>query len=80
MKAIVTVKLVKNPKHNPHWKVEGICPVSINFKMCYCTDILGEHHSILVDMSTNSITEIENYVKSKGYNHITRVEIVEDQV
>lgn len=78
MKAIVTVKLPKNTNHNPHFKVEGICPVAIDFKLRYCTDITGEHHSVLVDLPTANLSEVEKYIRSKGYTHITRVEIVDE--
>lgn len=71
MKAIITVKLYKNPKHDPHNKVYGDCPLSDNGK---CSDVTGEHHSYL-DEGT---TEQEIWAKAKKtYMHITRVEIIE---
>jgi hypothetical protein len=68
MKAIVTIKLPKNPLHNPNQKKTGKCPVSGNV----CTDVTGEHHSILVE--GNNIEDITKEVK-KRFSHITRIEI-----
>lgn len=41
---IVTIRLPKNPDHNPHSKKTGICPAS----GAICTDVTGEHHSYLL--------------------------------
>jgi hypothetical protein len=41
---LVTVKLPKNPAHNPRAKQTGQCPFSDE-----CTDVTGEHHSFLTN-------------------------------
>jgi hypothetical protein len=69
MKVIVTVKLPKNPAHDPKHKRTGICPVSSRL----CTDVTGEHHSILVEGS--SLIEIAEKAGAKW--RITRMEIAE---
>lgn len=61
---LVTIKLPKNPKHDPHNKVTGPCPVSGS-----CTDVTGEHHTVLI--YTDSGLE-----KLTALHHITRVEEV----
>jgi hypothetical protein len=67
MMYLVTVKLPKNPKHNPHNKVTGACPVMPN---ATCTDMTGEHHTFLFE----SDRDVE-YVKLNWNDyHITRVE------
>jgi len=71
MKAIVTVKIKQDVEHNPHRKLNGICPVS----GLICTDITGEHHSIIVE--GDSLLDIRAKVNKKGYKHITRIEVVE---
>lgn len=71
MKAIVTVKLPRNPKHNPKRKLTGNCPLSGN---CICTDTTGSHHSY-VETGDNH-TEIK-LLAQKKYGHITRIEIME---
>jgi hypothetical protein len=64
---IVTVKLKKNPEHNPHSKITGLCPLS-NDK---CTDVTGEHHSELY-YGTSAEEVTETYINA-GF-HVTRVE------
>lgn len=61
---IVTIKLPRNPKHDPHNKIVGECPVSDE-----CTDSTGEHHSTIV----MTIEEVEAMQKNV---HVTRVEVV----
>ena len=69
MKAIVTVKLERNPKHNPHNKVIGDCPLYENTK---CSDVTGEHHSYLEEAEDENMI----WVKARRrYKHITRVEV-----
>jgi len=72
MKAIVTVRLPRNPKHNPRNKQAGTCPlVSVgNFR---CTDVTGSHHSYLE--TGIDLEEIERKARAK-YNHITRIEVI----
>lgn len=60
---LVTIKLPKNPDHNPHSKVTAPCPVSSS-----CTDSTGEHHTMLVT------TEAEMNEVRKQFGHITRIE------
>lgn len=64
---IVTVKLPKNPNHNPHAKVTGPCPVN----GATCTDVTGEHHTVLI---TNDASLAALRAKFK---HITRIEDTE---
>lgn len=76
MLVLVTVKLPRNPAHNPHNKVTGPCPVS-HFQ---CTDVTGEHHTVSVrsrhsDQSA-AIAEAETFVRSERPGiHITRSEV-----
>lgn len=62
--AIVTIKLPKNPNHDPHNKVTSSCPFSGT-----CTDATGEHHSGLVA----SLADID---KLREHYHITRIEYI----
>ena len=64
MPKLVTIKLPKNPLHDPHNKVTGPCPVSR-----VCTDSTGEHHTVLVQTEGNLAWYMSNY-------HITRIEDV----
>jgi hypothetical protein len=69
---IVTVKLPRNPAHNPHQKRISVCPVGGGI----CTDVTGEHHSYM-DMSSTSPEEAEKNAKEVlGWNHVTRIEEV----
>lgn len=70
MKAIVTVKFKKNPYHNPENKLEGICPVGLK-----CTDVTGEHHSILIE--GKNLDEIKEKGNDMSANHITRIEVIQ---
>lgn len=64
---IVTVKEPRNPDHDPHNKQVGKCRFSE-----YCTDVTGQHHSLLVSapdeadvraqFSKTQITRIEEVV------------------
>lgn len=76
MKAIVTVKLNKNPRHDPRNKQKGRCPCSgIMGYFIYCTDTTGEHHSFIVDGF--NLVEIIDKVSSK-FKHITRIEVADE--
>ena len=69
---IVTVKLPKNPAHNPREKKTGVCPVNTGI----CTDVTGEHHSYL-DTSSISMDDAERRAKEVlEWGHITRIEEV----
>ena len=72
MKAIVTIKIDKNPRHDPSNKQIGKCPCSN-----ICTDMTGAHHSYLEEGI--SMEDIEKKAKSK-YKHITRIEIVKEEI
>ena len=82
MKAIVTVKLPRNPKHNPRNKQTGRCPLFSPpyryplFKsmegLNICTDITGSHHSY-IETGKNE-KEIRELAEKK-FGHITRIEI-----
>jgi hypothetical protein len=62
---IVTIKLPKNPHHDPHNKVTAPCEVSD-----VCTDSTGEHHSVLVE-TDEQVEELR-----QQFGHITRIEEV----
>ena len=68
MKAIVTVKLQKNLRHDPYHKVQGRCPLNPNV---WCTDVTGEHHSYVE--SGTSLEEIAVKASTR-FKHITRIE------
>lgn len=61
---IITVKLPRNPNHDPRNKQTGGCKYSRN-----CTDVTGEHHSFL-----GTQVDVDS-LKAEGV-HITRVESV----
>ena len=67
---IVTVKLPKNKGHDPRNKKTGACPLDAD---ALCTDVTGEHHTILVD-SPYSYKRVEEQLKEKY--HVTRIEDV----
>lgn len=74
----VTVRLPKNPEHNPRAKVTGVCPVTGD----PCTDITGEHHTFLADFDGHTLhgKEIDAEGVREFYRntfHVTRVESVE---
>lgn len=62
---LVTVKLPKNPAHNPRAKVTGPCPFSDE-----CTDVTGEHHSFLTGADGLAVLREEG-------THVTRVERIQ---
>lgn len=64
---MVTVKLPRNPNHDPKNKVTGKCPMGDGI----CTDVTGEHHTILVQGTT--MDWINDYFAGR---HITRIEEV----
>ena len=83
MKAIVTIKLPKDPKHNSHNKKLGTCKI---YPFNYCTDKTGEHHSILIEIPDEIFVHCDIFIKlavikEKVLNlygrktHITRIEI-----
>lgn len=64
---VVTIKDPKNPKHNPHNKITGMCSRSD-----VCTDSTGEHHSFVLETDLDP-DEVIAALKSAG-THVTRVE------
>ena len=76
MKAVVTVKLPRNPKHDPRNKQSGMCPLSKRLSyVVWCTDITGSHHSYTE--TGVSRKDIEREAKRK-FGHVTRIEFVRD--
>lgn len=67
---LITVKLAKNPEHNPREKKTGPCPVS-GFP---CTDVTGEHHTMVRDYPGLTAEEVRDVYQ--GEYHVTRVEAV----
>jgi hypothetical protein len=66
---IVTIKLRKNPAHNPHDKKLDVCPINSDRDLA-CTDATGEHHSFLtLGQDVESVRE-----HWKNFYHVTRVE------
>ena len=66
---LITVKLPKNPSHDPRNKVTGPCPV--NFEE-WCTDVTGEHHTVVIrsDLDLDAVTAWAR----KKFSHVTRIE------
>lgn len=62
---VVTVKLPRDPNHDPRNKKTGKCPVSE-----HCTDVTGQHHSFVV------VGDADLEWAKETYEHITRVERV----
>lgn len=71
---LITVKVPKNPDHNPRDKKTGECPVNGT----RCTDVTGEHHTFAM--------ELPRYVDEAGVHEwaisefgmpVTRVEETE---
>lgn len=71
MLVLVTVKLPRNPNHDPRNKVTGDCPVND----LPCTDVTGEHHTLM--LSAMEVADAEDCVR-RDYPgiHITRSEVV----
>jgi hypothetical protein len=64
---LVTVKLPKNPTHNPRAKKSGPCPVNGE----PCSDVTGEHHTVVM-RTTHTLSWVAAEY-GKEY-HVTRVE------
>lgn len=64
---LVTVKLDRNPDHDPTNKVTGWCPVQQDK---VCTDVTGAHHTIVAEGNTLE------FVRAMYENlyHVTRIE------
>lgn len=69
---LVTVKLPKNPNHNPRSKQTGPCPVNGQ----PCDDVTGEHHTALFNcaVSSWSVQAVRAHWEQRW--HVTRVERV----
>lgn len=67
---LVTVRLPKNPEHNPRDKKTGPCPVDGK----PCTDVTGEHHTFLTDLDDIGAEGVREIYQ--GIYHVTRVETV----
>jgi hypothetical protein len=67
---LVTVRLPKNPEHNPREKKAGPCPVNAK----PCSDVTGEHHTFLVDEAGETVEEIREVYSA--WFRVTRVETV----
>lgn len=77
---LITVKLPRNPDHNPRAKVVGPCPVT----GLPCTDVTGEHHTfaVVAEDAAKIMTDmalLHGHVTRAAllYGHVTRVETVE---
>jgi hypothetical protein len=68
---LVTVKLPRNPQHDPLNKVTGECPA--NQGNAVCTDVTGQHHTILAH--GDSLNHVKSLPYLKKY-HVTRIEEV----
>lgn len=69
---LVTVKLPRNPGHDPQHKVTGPCPVWFRHPRT-CTDVTGQHHTVLVSADSAELAAADALVA--GF-HITRIEEV----
>jgi hypothetical protein len=63
---LLTVKLPRNPAHDPANKVIGACPVNGKF----CTDVTGQHHTLLF-LSYDALTA---FLADHPDLHVTRKE------
>lgn len=63
---LVTVKLSRDPRHDPLNKQTGPCPVDDG---SFCSDVTGQHHTVLVEASTS-----ERAAGLLHPLHVTRIE------
>lgn len=76
---LVTVKLPKNPRHDPRNKRVAACPANKGpGRAAVCTDHTGEHHTILVRSARSSET-VSLWAREK-YGHVTRIEYADDPI
>lgn len=61
---LVTVKVPRNPDHDPANKIEGQCPVNPNTR---CSDVTGQHHTVIAGTQ-------ERVDAIAACFHVTRVE------
>jgi len=72
MKAIVTVRLPRNPDHDPKNKKTGKCPLFKAYSGAFtCTDITGQHHSY-IDYGKD-LEDIKQKAQAR-FGHVTRIE------
>jgi hypothetical protein len=67
---LITVKLPRDPDHDPTNRKAGTCPVNHG----NCTDITGPHHTFLLEADGNQ-TEMMEEVRTR-WPHVTRIEEV----
>lgn len=72
---VITVKLDKNPAHDPRNKVTGICPLAHPSLPAQCTDVTGEHHSYVMGTDGMTLNDIKLDLEAQGI-HVTRIEEV----
>lgn len=70
---LITVKLPKNPEHNPREKKTGLCPLA-PYPGHECTDVTGEHHSMIRDHPGLTAEQVRDLYQNEF--HVTRVESV----
>jgi len=73
---IVTVRLPRNPEHDPKNKKPGVCPLTPGvgrYEMLWisCTDVTGEHHSYIEEAESMAEAEAQARIK---HHHVTRIE------
>ena len=64
---VVTIKVKRDPKHDPMNKKTGVCPTS-----SACTDTTGEHHTYIT--TGRNIDDVRQSALEAGWRHVTRVE------
>lgn len=65
---LVTVKLPRNPDHNPRAKVTAPCQLGSGLE---CTDVTGEHHTYLVEATSRNTAQQH---AEQHHGHVTRIE------
>jgi hypothetical protein len=75
MQYIVTVKLPRNPAHDPKNKQIGICPVN----GMRCTDVTGQHHSFLLESDKDEAYVLDHARTRWGQYHLTRIEALPNE-
>jgi len=74
LRAIVTLRFTKNPKHDPKNKVTDYCPLSKGIAIC--TDVTGEHHSYIESGSSLEEIKVKALQKFPKADHVTRIEAI----
>jgi hypothetical protein len=68
----VTVKLPRDPTHDPANKITGVCALPDGGT---CTDVTGQHHTYLT-WSDRGIEHVREDATRRGFTHVTRIEEV----